>query len=89
MSRKRRMVLIVIWGATLALYVSGYFMLPDYTASAPFGARYFKFPDHGLNRVYAPMGWLECKFSGRKVVLSGPDADPWSEDLVFEPGALW
>jgi hypothetical protein len=88
MSSKRRLVLIAIWGVALAAYVSGYFMLPDYTTSAPFGTRYFKFPAHGLKRVYAPMGWIESRFSGRKVVLWGPDDDR-SEPLVIEPGALW
>ena len=83
---KRRSVRIATCAVTVAAYVGGYFVLPHSGEIAPFGVCYRSFPLDGVNRLYAPLGWLECKIRGRTVTLSGPSP---GRGVEFDPGALW
>ncbi|HET6328255.1 MAG TPA: hypothetical protein VFG04_26475 [Planctomycetaceae bacterium] len=83
---KRRSVRIATCAAILAAYVSGYFALPHYGEIVPFGVCYRRFPVDGLNRPYAPLGWLERKIRGRTVSLGGPTP---GDGIEFDPGELW
>jgi hypothetical protein len=84
MSRKRRWIIAYVLMA--ASYVSGYFVLPHY-ADLSFGVRSRRFPVRGLSKIYTPLGWLECKLSGRTVDLWGPG--PGQSVVEFDPGAIW
>jgi hypothetical protein len=85
MSRKRRLVRVAVCAAVLIAYVGGYFVWP-HGQYAAFGDFYRIFPLEGLNRLYVPLGWLECKIRGRTVTLSGPTP---GHGIQFDPGALW
>jgi hypothetical protein len=68
------------------IYVSGYLLIPDYGEIVPFRVRHRRFSTTGLARVYAPLGWLECKLTKQPVYLGGPES---GEGVEFNPGELW
>jgi hypothetical protein len=86
MKVKHRWIFLVVSALEIALYVGGYFVLPHY-ADLSFGVRSRRFPVRGLSRIYTPLGWLECKLSGRTVDLWGPG--PGQGVVEFDPGAIW
>jgi hypothetical protein len=87
MVKNRRIMRTAVCASVmLAVYVGGYFLLPNYAEIVPFLIRYRRFPTHELSRLYAPMGWLECKLTKQPVCLAGPEL---GTGLEFDPGALW
>jgi hypothetical protein len=84
-NRRRRLRIAAGAALLLALYVGGYFLLPNFGQIVPFMIRYRRFPAAGLPRIYAPLGWIECKVTGQTVCLG----DPNMRNVEFDPGALW
>lgn len=77
-SKVRKWALPIFPLAVLAaMYVAGYFMLPEYHVRVDNFTSEVEhvrtFPLKALWRVYYPLGWLEYKIRGETVVL-------WSED---------
>ena len=84
-NRRRRLRIAAGAALMLALYVGGYFLLPKSVEISPFMIRFRQFPAAGLPRIYAPLGWIECKVTRQTVCL----ADPNLRNVEFDPGALW
>jgi len=74
--------------ALLVSYVSGYFLLGDYSQDFFNGTNEHvrQFEHNGLRMIFVPMAQAEANIRGETVILLGPAANgPGYEGISYEP----